>query len=95
MSVYVDALKPTKRSKRWPFLFACHLLADDVDELHAMANRIGMRRAWFQPRSRPHYDLNPSRRAHAVRLGAIQLDAQGLKKWLRDRPRATAGESAR
>ena len=51
-----------------------HMIADTVSELHDMAGRIGLKRAWFQPRSRPHYDACLSKRAEAVRLGAIELD---------------------
>ena len=71
--IYVDdlvlhATSPLGR-REW-----CHMIADSLDELHAMASRIGMRPAWFQPRSFPHYDLVASRRARAVRLGAIECD---------------------
>ena len=38
-----------------------------VPELHEMAARIGMTRAWFQG---DHYDLTPSRRELAVKHGA-------------------------
>lgn len=39
-------------------------------ELHAFADRIGMRRAWFQD---DHYDLSPVKRAMAVKLGATEV----------------------
>lgn len=49
------------------------MYADSLDELHRMAEAIGMRRAWFQDDARlPHYDLVPARRARAVELGAVQ-----------------------
>lgn len=73
MAVYVDALV------RWPGARApfdkgsCHLTADTLEELHAFALRIGMRRSWFQDhRAAPHYDLTPGRREVAVRLGAVE-----------------------
>jgi len=53
----------------------CHLIADQREELHAFASRLGLRRAWFQ--DDPvlwHYDITPGKRAHAVRLGARQVD---------------------
>lgn len=53
----------------------CHMWADAVEELHAMADRIGMRREWFQDKPGfPHYDLVPSKRAKAICLGAMEMD---------------------
>ena len=57
----------------------CHMLADDLTELHAMAKRIGLRRAWFQggllrtttKTTVPHYDLREKYRTRAVAAGAI------------------------
>jgi hypothetical protein len=51
----------------------CHLTdsEDDVDRLHAFAARLGLKRAWFQAGSRPHYDLTAGRRREALRLGAF------------------------
>lgn len=34
---------------------SCHMMADTLEELHAMAASIGMKRAWFQPLSSPHW----------------------------------------
>ncbi len=54
----------------------CHMMTDDLtpaglDELHAMAERIGMRREWFQDKPHyPHYDLRPSKRVLALQFGA-------------------------
>jgi hypothetical protein len=49
--------------------------ADSFDELHAMAERIGLRREWFQG---DHYDVTPSRRAAAVKLGAVAVSSREL-----------------
>jgi len=58
----------------------CHMWSDDLDALHVMAERIGMRREWFQNRPGfPHYDLLPPRRAAALRLGAVERQ---LSDWL-------------
>lgn len=52
-----------------------HLQADSLDELHAFAASIGLRRSWFQTRpGRPwndHYDLTRTRRDAAILAGAI------------------------
>ena len=59
----------------------CHLWADDTEELHAFAARIGMKRAWFQNHPRlPHYDLVPSRRAAAIAAGAVEMS---VRQWFR------------
>ena len=71
MTVWVDPLKDWG----WNLGPSCHLLADTREELHQFAARIGMQRRWFQDHPRLwHYDLTASRRAEAIRLGAIELD---------------------
>lgn len=47
-----------------------------IDELHAMAAKINLNRAWFQERANEaysHYDLTPNKRFHALRLGAVEI----------------------
>jgi len=51
-----------------------------VEELHAFASEIGLRREWFQSGPRPHYDLRPSERRVAVSKGAEEVDARELVK---------------
>jgi hypothetical protein len=72
MSVYVDQLY----DYGWRLGASCQMIADSLDELHALANRVGLRRSWFQapPKaSFPHYDLTESRRTKAIALGAVSL----------------------
>lgn len=79
MAVYVDDLN-TWTDKGLFAKGSCHMTADTLDELHAFAVKIGMKRAWFQRhRLAPHYDLTPSRRAVAVRLGAIEMSFREQK----------------
>lgn len=62
----------------------CHLFSDSLDpaELHEMAEKIGMRRSWFQHRpQRPwhdHYDVTKSKRALAVAAGAVEVDCDEM-----------------
>lgn len=69
MSVYLD-----KERNRFGRMIMCHMFADSLGELHFMADRIGMRREWFQPLSFPHYDVCLMRRKRALELGAIEVD---------------------
>lgn len=76
MSVYID-------NARNPFgrMIMAHMIADTELELHAMACRIGMKRAWFQcpPKaSFPHYDVSLTRRRLALEYGAVEVDRRGL-----------------
>jgi len=74
MTIMVDTL--VVWSKKPPFhKGSCHLTTDgDIDELHAFAAKLGMKRAWFQDHPiLKHYDLTPSKRALAVKLGAVEV----------------------
>jgi Protein of unknown function (DUF4031) len=69
MAVYVDNAVFPWRGRRW-----AHLLADDLDELHAFATRLGIpRRAFQDKRSGAHYDIDSTLREVALRLGAIPV----------------------
>lgn len=58
---------------------SCHLTSDtSLEELHEFAERIGLKRRWFQGGRHPHYDLNASKRALAVASGAHEVDRRGL-----------------
>jgi len=78
MTVYVDNARIG-----YGRMLMSHMIADTPQELHAMATQIGMRRAWFQPHSFPHYDVCVSRRASAIRLGAVEVDRRGMGSAMR------------
>lgn len=64
-----------RHGHRW-----CHLSStpdDDPDfaELHAFAARLGMKPQWFQG---DHCDLVPTKRAAAVKLGAVEVTRMEL-----------------
>jgi hypothetical protein len=47
-----------------------HLVADSPDELHAAAERLGLRREWSQDKGRTlHYDLPEELRLRAIERG--------------------------
>lgn len=71
MSVYVDDMQA-----KFGRMVMCHMVADTEAELHAMANKIGVDRRWYQyPKNSryPHYDIALSKRALAVAAGAIEI----------------------
>ncbi len=82
MSAYVDHLFAAGDWGRWTG--GGHLQADTLDELHEFADRIGLRREWFQSKPRPendHYDLTRAARDLALELGAIAEDrAAGARR---------------
>lgn len=80
MSIYVDGLKPAVKSENWPYGHACHLVADigHEPELHRFAEKMKLKREWYQPLPIPHYDLTPNKRLQAIRLGAGELNNREL-----------------
>ncbi len=79
MAVYID----TQRDWGWKLGASCHMAADTLDELHAFARRIGLRRTWFQDGKYPHYDLTARRREAAIAAGAVELDARSFIETVR------------
>jgi hypothetical protein len=72
MAVYVDEAIWPFQGRKW-----CHLLADDIDELHRFAATLGLHRASYQgpPKTpSPHYDLTSFERGRALRYGAQPCD---------------------
>jgi hypothetical protein len=82
MNVYVDELREHDTKLKWKIW--CHMTADSDEELHEMADKIGHKREWFQPHPKGnHYDLTPSRRALAVKYGAIEEHSRDRVRRIR------------
>ncbi|NBJ13236.1 DUF4031 domain-containing protein [Microvirga arsenatis] len=80
MTVYVDSLRLPYRG-----MLMCHMFADSLDELHAMADRIGVARKHFQKPPKAswhHYDICLTKRAKAVRCGAVSTDRYGASEFM-------------
>jgi hypothetical protein len=76
MAVYVDDAIWDWQGRKW-----CHLLADDIDELHRFARTLGLHRFSYQgpPKSgNPHYDLTSFERSRAIAAGAITCDRSAI-----------------
>lgn len=99
MTVYVDDFRVEARvagmHSRWS-----HLIADTPEELHAFAERLNLRRVWFQdptvngkPKAEPgtrgaenwHYDVTDSKRKEAIRLGAVPVPWRQLPEVIEAR----------
>ena len=80
MTVYVDDM----RAKFGRYVM-CHMVADTDDELHAMADRIGVQRKWHQKAGTPHshYDIALTKRSLAVAFGAVEIDRRRLAEIVR------------
>lgn len=82
MAVYVDDMRA-----QFGRMVMCHMLADTDEELHAMADRIGVARRWHQKAGTPHshYDIALSKRALAVAAGAVEIDKRGVYELIKAR----------
>lgn len=75
MTVYVDDAR-----HRLGRMIMCHLWADSLDELLAMADRIGVARKWLQQPPKAswvHFDISLGRKAQAIAAGAVLTDIYG------------------
>lgn len=91
MSVYVD-----KSAHPYGTMIMCHMVADTPEELKAMAEKIGVQLKWFQGgASAPHFDIAKSKRALALKAGAVEVDRKTfveiIKRLRRTWPRGCRG----
>lgn len=89
MTVYVDDMRAA-----FGRMVMCHMMADTEAELHAMADRIGMKRQWFQgpPEHYPHYDVSLGKRQIAIGFGAVPVTQRELTIKRREWRAAQEGE---
>lgn len=90
MTVYVDDM-----AANYGRMTMYHMMADTDEELHAMADKIGVARKWHQKAGTPHshYDICKAMRAKAVRFGAIEIDRYGLNAIIKRKRAVQTGES--
>lgn len=75
MSVYVDDVRHA-----FGRMVMCHMWADSLDELLAMADRIGVQRRWLQQPPKAswvHFDISLGKKALAIQAGAVLTDKYG------------------
>ena len=71
MTVYVDDMKVA-----FGRTVMCHMLADTDEELHSMAERIGVQRKWWQSPAKisdSHNDIALGKCTLAVKAGAVEI----------------------
>lgn len=77
MTVYVDNMRSS-----FGRMIMVHMLADTAEELHAMADKIGVQRKWFQG---DHYDVCLEKRKLAVAAGAQEVTSREIvrvrRRW--------------
>jgi hypothetical protein len=64
-----------------------HMIADTEDELHKMADRIGVVRKWYQG---DHYDVTMTKRTLAIAAGAVPITIRQLSLKAMAKRRAKA-----
>jgi hypothetical protein len=92
MAVYVDQAIWAWHGRKW-----CHLVADDIDELHRFAHVLGLHRSSYQgpPKTgSPHYDLTSYERRRALARGALACDRTGVVMIVRKLRRQAAAQDA-
>ena len=75
MTVFVDCARIPYRG-----MLMSHMWADELPELLAMADRIGVQRKWLQkpPKaSWTHFDISEGKRRLAIVYGAVETDRFG------------------
>jgi hypothetical protein len=95
MPCYVDTVREYPDAGL-RFTEFCHLLADTREELHEMADRLGIPRRFFQDHPwRWHHDLPAHLRARAVALGAREVTMHEVGALLRSRKAQARADPAR
>ena len=82
MTIYVDDYEGT-----FGRMIMCHMMSDEsLEGLLEFAQKLGLKRSWFQNGSAPHYDLSKTKRKLALELGATELrvmTGEDTKEWRR------------
>lgn len=73
--IYVDAAE-WKKSPTGRKSYA-HMVADSMEELHAFAERIGVKKHFFhRSKTAPHYDITSEQHVVAIANGATLVDSR-------------------
>jgi hypothetical protein len=83
MSVYIDNMQAPYRG-----MLMNHMIADSTEELLDFADAIGVQRKWIQGAGTysEHFDVCNTKKAKAIRLGAIPISMMQLGRMFAKRP---------
>lgn len=70
VTVYVDNFRASFGRMKM-----CHMMADTMDELHAMAECLDLSRGWCHG---DHYDISLTKRRLALQHGAVEATSRQL-----------------
>lgn len=76
--------------REYPYkrMIMSHMVADTIEELHRMADKIGIDRKHFQnKKGKPHYDVCKEKKKQALSLGAMEVDDREIIRLLQERYR--------
>lgn len=62
-----------------------HMVADNIEELHEMADKLNLKREWFQDGKRPHYDISKSKKKQALQYGAKEVSDRFIVNLFKDK----------
>ena len=73
-----------KNEYKYGRMIMSHMVADTLEELHLMAENIGIAKRHFQnKKGKPHYDICKQNKQKALELGAIEVDDRDLIRLFR------------
>ena len=84
MTIYVDTMRA-----KYGRMIMCHMVADNEEELHAMADRIGVARKWYQG---DHYDICLAKKKLAIAAGAKEISWRQLGEMVIRKRHQTVSE---
>lgn len=86
MSLYVDPLVKTRPTPEWPWTQSCFLYGDMVEQLHAVAEKLGLKKQFFiDDVAFPRYRIRSMQRVEAMKCGAVEHTRWECIYWVRRR----------
>lgn len=72
-----------KREYRYKGMVMSHMVADSLEELHQIAELLGIRKYFQNKENKPHYDVCRAYKIKAINLGAKEIDDRDIVRILR------------